>query len=192
MTISTIRILIADPHVLFAEGLSAFLNNPAGNIAVLGIAAGGEETIAMMERCRPDVILMDISMPGADGIETVRRIKAKNADTKVIILSARHDESLVRAALLAGASGYFSKDISPAKLAGALRAADNGIIQLSSGIAESLMRKHGEEKRKPLLKTPAVENKHGGGGGGGYKKNRPAPGINPTGTGYMYPRCGRL
>ncbi|MDR0602113.1 MAG: response regulator transcription factor [Treponema sp.] len=160
-----LKILLADDQILFAESLRTFLNNYARDLAVLGIALNGREAVAMAAEMEPDVILMDIRMPEMDGVEAVKLIKPRQPGIKIIMLSTYHEDALVRSALLAGASGYLLKDISPTELIAAIRALRSGIMQISPEIARMLVEElyRGERKsggnRAPLR------------GAGGEKEN---------------------
>jgi DNA-binding NarL/FixJ family response regulator len=159
MTGKKLKLLLADDQVLFAESLRTFLNNYADDMTVAGIAANGKEAVSMAETMHPDIILMDIRMPEMDGVEAVREIKPKYPDIKIIMLSTYHEDALVRSALLAGASGYLLKDISPTELITAIRALNSGIMQISPELAHSLVQEQYRpgDSRKPLLvkKLPA-------------------------------------
>ncbi|MDR2160060.1 MAG: response regulator transcription factor [Treponema sp.] len=150
-----LKILLADDQILFAESLRTFLNNYAGDMSVAGIAKDGKEAVAMAAECRPDIILMDIRMPEMDGVEAVRQIRHRHPAIKIIMLSTYHEDELVRSALLAGASGYLLKDISPTELIAAIRALKSGIMQISPEIARSLVaeryRGDGTKPPKPLI-----------------------------------------
>jgi DNA-binding NarL/FixJ family response regulator len=153
-----LRLLLADDQILFAESLRTFLNNYADDMTVTGIAKNGNEAAAMAEEQRPDIILMDIRMPGMDGVEAVRKIKPLHPEIKIIMLSTYNEDALVRSALLAGASGYLLKDISPTELIAAIRALKNGIMQISPEIVRGLVQDLVTERyspgseRKPLVK----------------------------------------
>jgi DNA-binding NarL/FixJ family response regulator len=157
-----LKLLLADDQILFAESLRTFLNNYAADMTVTGIAKNGDEAVAMAEEDRPDIILMDIRMPGMDGVEAVRKIKPLHPEIKIIMLSTYHEDALVRSALLAGASGYLLKDISPTELIAAIRALKNGVMQISPEIVQSLVQDLVTERfspgseRKPLLKKNAA------------------------------------
>jgi DNA-binding NarL/FixJ family response regulator len=157
-----LKLLLADDQILFAESLRTFLNNYATDMTVMGIAKNGNEAVAMAEEDRPDIILMDIRMPGMDGVEAVRKIKPLHPEIKIIMLSTYHEDALVRSALLAGASGYLLKDISPTELIAAIRALKNGVMQISPEIVQSLVQDLVTERyspgseRKPLLKKSAA------------------------------------
>jgi DNA-binding NarL/FixJ family response regulator len=152
-----LRILLADDQILFAESLCTFLNNYASDMAVTNIAMNGKEAVAFARQDKPDIILMDIRMPEMDGIEAVRIIKLRQPEIKIIMLSTYHEDDMIRSALLAGASGYLLKDISPTELIAAMRAIKGGIMQISPEIVKSLVKEqYVPEKRKPLLSSPAT------------------------------------
>jgi DNA-binding NarL/FixJ family response regulator len=149
-----LKILLVDDQMLFAKSLHVFLNNYAKDMEVIGIAANGKEAVDMADTHHPDIILMDIRMPEMDGVEAVRRIKPLHPQIKVIMLSTYQEDALVRSAILAGASGYLLKDISPTELITAIRAMNSGIMQMSPEIARMLVaEKDRGEDRKPLLKA---------------------------------------
>jgi DNA-binding NarL/FixJ family response regulator len=153
-----LKILLADDQILFVESLRTFLNNYAEDMTVTGIAVNGKEAVAMAKQDKPDIILMDIRMPEMDGIEAVKAIKPVCPEVKIIMLSTYHEDELVRSALLAGASGYLLKDISPTELIAALRALNGGVIQISPEIARALVNERlNAEKRKPLLARSTAE-----------------------------------
>lgn len=99
-----IRVVIADDHHLVRQGIRALLER-AGDVAVLGEAADGAEALALVERLRPDVLVIDIAMPHLNGLEAVARLRGGAAKTGALILSMYADESLVRQALRNGAKG---------------------------------------------------------------------------------------
>jgi DNA-binding NarL/FixJ family response regulator len=110
-----IRVLIADDHRLFAEALEAIL---AGDerFSVVGHAGDGREAVRLAQEARPDVVLMDISMPVMDGIEAARRIRADRPETSVLMLTGSNSRDDVDRARKAGASGYVTKDRIAAEL----------------------------------------------------------------------------
>jgi DNA-binding NarL/FixJ family response regulator len=153
---SKLKILLADDQILFAESLRTFLNNYADDMTVTGIARNGREAVAMAVQEQPDIILMDIRMPELDGVEAVREIKPRHPEIKIIMLTTYHEDALVRSALLAGASGYLLKDITPKELIAAIRALNSGIIQISPEAAKNLVREQsGAGARRPLISSPA-------------------------------------
>jgi len=139
MADSGLRILLVDDQFLFAETLSTLLNNYAEDIIVLGIAENGEKAVAMARESRPSIILMDVRMPKMDGVEAVRIIKSEFPEIRIIMLSTYREDALVRSSLMAGASGYLLKDVSPTELITAIRALNSGIMQISPEIVKQLI-----------------------------------------------------
>jgi DNA-binding NarL/FixJ family response regulator len=153
-------ILLADDKKLFAESLRTFLCNYAEDMAVLDIALNGKEAVFMAGKYRPDVILMDVRMPEMDGVDAVKIIKQKHPNIKIIMLSTYHEDEFVRAALMAGASGYLLKDISPTELILAIRALKNNIIQVSPEIIKDMVQQkynRKEDSRDPLNSVSVAE-----------------------------------
>ena len=103
-----IRVLIADDHALFRQGLRSLLETVDG-IEVAGEAEDGRGILEMAGSLSPDLVLMDIAMPGCDGLEATRRLKARYPGVKILIISMHADHPFVRQALKAGASGYIFK-----------------------------------------------------------------------------------
>ena len=134
----TIRILIADDHPLFRDGLRALLES-VQDTSVVGEAATGDEAIAQAQAVRPDVILMDIKMPGVNGIEATRRIIQSNSGIKVLMLTMFDDDASVFAALRAGARGYLLKGARQDETLRAIRAVANGEVIFGPGIAQRMM-----------------------------------------------------
>jgi DNA-binding NarL/FixJ family response regulator len=141
MTGQGLRILLADDQVLFAETLCTLLNNYAGDLEVIGIAENGEKAISMTREHKPDIILMDVRMPLMDGVEAVKRIKEEFPNIKIIMLSTYQEDDMVRSSLMAGASGYLLKDISPTELITAIRALNSVVMQISPEIVKQLIMK---------------------------------------------------
>lgn len=117
---SGIRVLLVDDHQVVRRGLRTFLEVQE-DIEVVGEASDGEEGIARAEELGPDVILMDIKMPGTDGIEALRRLRELANPARVLIVTSFTEQRTVVPALRAGAAGYVYKDIDPEALAGAIR-----------------------------------------------------------------------
>jgi DNA-binding NarL/FixJ family response regulator len=141
-----IRVLICDDHAVVREGLTAFLGLQ-DDIEIAGQAADGEEAIARAAKLKPDVILMDLVMPGTDGIEAIKRIRAADPRARIIVLTSFSDDSRVFPAIRAGATGYLMKDVSPRELARAIRLAQAGESLLHPDVARRLMEQvtHGGE-----------------------------------------------
>ena len=114
-----VRVLIADDHRLFAEALRAILGGDR-RIDVVGLAASGNEAVRKAKELEPDVILMDISMPGMDGFEATREILATQSDVQVLMVTGSDARQDVDAARSAGATGYVTKDKIAADLIGAI------------------------------------------------------------------------
>jgi DNA-binding NarL/FixJ family response regulator len=110
-----VRVLIADDHRLFAEALKAILGAEP-SVDVVGLAVTGADAVRQTAELEPDVVLMDISMPGLDGLEATRRILARRPDTHVLIVTGSDARQDVDAARLAGAAGYVTKDRIAAEL----------------------------------------------------------------------------
>ena len=134
----TIRILIADDHPLFRDGLRALLES-VQDTSVVGEAATGDEAIAQAQAVRPDVILMDIKMPGINGIEATRRIIQSNSGIKVLMLTMFDDDASVFAAMRAGARGYLLKGARQDETLRAIRAVANDEVIFGPGIAQRMM-----------------------------------------------------
>jgi len=134
-----IRVLIADDHPLFRDGLRALLNSiPQTNL--VGEAASGEEALKQAITLQPDVILMDIQMPGLNGVDATKLILRSNPDIGVIVLTMFEDDDLVSAALRAGARGYILKGADQTEILRAIGAAVRGEALFGAPIAKRLMR----------------------------------------------------
>jgi DNA-binding NarL/FixJ family response regulator len=135
-----IRVVLADDQELVRSGFAALLGSEEG-IEVVGEAADGLEAVGMAARTRPDVILMDIRMPGLDGIEATRRIVARPdlADVRVVILTTFDLDEYVFEAIRAGASGFLVKDTNATELLRAIRVVASGEALLSPGVTRRLI-----------------------------------------------------
>jgi DNA-binding NarL/FixJ family response regulator len=134
----TIRVLLADDHEMVRAGLASLLGS-ADDIDVVATAADGEEAVAAAAEHRPDVVLMDLSMPGVDGLEATKRITAAQPDVRVVALTSFSDPPQVLGALDAGAVGYLLKDAAPDELRNGVRAAARGESPLSPKAARALV-----------------------------------------------------
>jgi NarL family two-component system response regulator LiaR len=130
----TIRVLIVDDHAVVREGLRTFLELQEG-LQIVGEAADGDEALARTEELNPDVILMDLVMPRLDGVGAMRALRARNASARVIVLTSFLDDERLMPAIEAGAAGYLLKDVEPAELARAIRAAHVGEAILDPTVA---------------------------------------------------------
>jgi DNA-binding NarL/FixJ family response regulator len=138
-----IRVVVVDDHSVVRQGLFAFLNAES-DLEVVGDAGGGEEALELLERLDsegllPRVVLMDLQMEPMDGIELMRRIRARYDEVAVVALTSFGEETRVRAALEAGASGYLLKDADADEVAVAVRVADRGELQLDPLLARALL-----------------------------------------------------
>ncbi|EME98177.1 response regulator [Streptomyces mobaraensis] len=134
----TIRVLLVDDHQVVRKGLRTFLEIQ-DDIEVVGEAGDGAEGVARAEELRPDVILMDVKMPGTDGIEALRRLRALDSPARVLVVTSFTEQRTVIPALKAGAAGYVYKDVDPDALAGAIRSVHAGHVLLQSEVAGALL-----------------------------------------------------
>src|SRR5512138_2039246 len=132
------RILIADDQSLFREGLHTLLSVQP-EFEVVGEAGNGEEVLQMVAEQMPDVVLMDLRMPGVDGVSATRRLHEKYPQVKVIVLTTFDDDENVFEGLRAGAVGYLLKDVSSSKLFEAIRAAARGEYFLLPSITAKIV-----------------------------------------------------
>jgi DNA-binding NarL/FixJ family response regulator len=135
----TIRILIADDHAMVREGIRAFLRL-SSDLEPVGAAADGQEAVDLAHRLRPDLVLMDLLMPGLDGISATAAIRRDLPTVEVVAMSGYLESQLIAEALHAGAVGYLLKDTDPEELHRAVRAAAAGQVQLSPAVAARLVR----------------------------------------------------
>lgn len=151
-----IRVLIADDHAVLRTGLKLLLSAQP-DMEVVGEAAEGGEAMAKARALRPDVILMDLTMPGIGGSEATQRIKDENPGIKVLVLTMHDDPSYLRHLLKAGASGYVVKKSADADLLLAIRAAHRGEVFLDSslagGLVDEVIRPSGIRRRRDAYET---------------------------------------
>ena len=133
-----IRVLVVDDHQVVRRGLRTFLE-VQDDIEVVGEAADGAEGIEQAETLRPDVILLDVRMPGMDGIEALRALRERGSTAKVLVVTSFTEQRTVVPALRAGAAGYVYKDIDPDALAGAIRSVHAGHVLLQPEVAKALL-----------------------------------------------------
>lgn len=133
-----IKVLIADDHAVVREGLSLLLSG-AADVTVAAVAADGAEAVALTAEHRPDVVLMDLSMPGTDGIEATRVIADEHPACAVVVLTTFSDNRRVMDSLEAGAVGYLMKDSTPAQILAGVRAAAQGGSPLDPRVARSII-----------------------------------------------------
>ncbi|MFC9277740.1 response regulator transcription factor [Streptomyces collinus] len=133
-----IKVLIVDDHQVVRRGLRTFLE-VQDDIEVVGEAADGAEGVARAEELRPDVVLMDVKMPGTDGIDALRGLRELDNRARVLIVTSFTEQRTVVPALRAGAAGYVYKDVDPDALAGAIRSVHAGHILLQPEVAGALL-----------------------------------------------------
>lgn len=134
-----VRLLIADDSAAFREGLKALLDTEAG-MTVLGEAADGAEVVALAERLQPDVVLMDLQMPEANGIEATRRIHETSPHIRILVLTMFEDDASVFSALRAGARGYLVKGAMKAEIVRAIRSVHGGEAIFGPAVARRMLR----------------------------------------------------
>src|SRR2546421_957539 len=140
-----IRVLLADDHDVVRRGLTALLDGADG-FAVVGAASDGEEAVALAAEHQPDVVLMDLSMPGVDGIEATRRLLVDRPESRVVVLTSFSDRERILDALDAGAVGYLLKDAEPDELLRGIEAAARGESPLAPKAAKAVLTARAETR----------------------------------------------
>jgi len=144
-----IRLILVDDHDVVRAGLRAFLDNQEG-IRVIGEAASGEEALRVARELRPDVVVMDITMAGMDGLEATRRLRTVCPECKVLALTVHEDKQYFFAMMAAGAVGYVTKQAAAEELVHAVRAVFGGHVYLQPALARWLL----EDYRRLVSKSP--------------------------------------
>ena len=144
---SKITVIIADDHELFRQGTRNLIENEE-DIEVVGEAVNGKEAIEMVEKLKPDIVLMDISMPEVNGIEATKRIKNIRPSTAVIILTAYDNDKYISALLEAGAAGYLLKNVRGTELINAIRSVFTGESVLHPVIAQKVLSRFAPDRGK--------------------------------------------
>ncbi len=153
MTDSKIRVLLIDDHAVLREGLAKLLDGEA-DIEVVGGAAAGEEGLALARETRPDVVLMDLQMPGMDGVSATRALLEEGLGCDVVVLTSYSDGERIVAALDAGAVGYLLKDADPDDVLDGVRAVSRGESPLHPRAARELL---GARKPAPVVQLTGRE-----------------------------------
>ena len=143
-----IRVLIADDHQVVRTGLASLVEGE-DDLTVVGAAVDGDEAVRLVAEHSPDVVLMDLSMPGVDGVQATRRIVASHPSTVVVVLTSFAEAKRVLEAIDAGASGYLLKDAEPSEVFAAVRAAARGESPLDPRAARVLLK-----SRSPGISPP--------------------------------------
>jgi DNA-binding NarL/FixJ family response regulator len=152
-TAKRIRVIIAEDHAVVREGTRQLLEREA-DLEVVGEAGDGAAAVALVDRVKPDVAIMDISMPVMTGIEATKQIKAKHPETAVLILSAYDDDPYVFALLEAGAAGYLLKDVPSADVVRAVRLVHSGEPVLHPAIARKVLAKFAGPTEEAAAERP--------------------------------------
>ncbi len=138
MSLEPVRVLIVDDHPVYRDGLTRLLSELPG-FDVVGTAGDGNQAVELADLLAPDVIIMDLRMPGLDGIEATRRITATNPDIGIVVLSMFEDDELVFAAVRAGARGYLLKDADDEQIGAVVRGIARGEAIFGPGTAQRLL-----------------------------------------------------
>ncbi len=134
-----VRLLLADDHALFRSGVRALLEGLAG-YEVVAEAADGEDALRLCRELRPDIVVLDIGLPGLTGLEVAQRLREEKAEIRILIVSAHSDEEYVRQALRLEVDGYLSKDSTTEELEVALKAVERGSSFLSPTVSRQVVR----------------------------------------------------
>jgi DNA-binding NarL/FixJ family response regulator len=153
-----LRILIADDHRLFRSGVRVLLE-AMPDLEVVGEATSGDEAVALTETLEPDVVLMDLKMPGTGGVEATRRILEKRSGTRVLVVTMFEDDASVFTALRAGARGYVLKDAHKEEMLRAIRAVGSGEAIFSAGIAARVVEFFGNRAAIPRASLPLLTDR---------------------------------
>ena len=146
----SIRVLVVDDHPVIASGLEAMLF-AAEDLELAGAAGSAEDAVRFCDQNCPDVILMDLKMPGTSGIDAIRMILARHPQIRIIALTSFRDSELVQAALKAGATGYILKNTTAVELIAAIRVAHQGQATLSAEVTQVLVQSAVNPPHKPDL-----------------------------------------
>ncbi|MEM8828598.1 MAG: response regulator transcription factor [Cyanobacteria bacterium P01_G01_bin.19] len=136
--ISTIRILIVDDQNLMRETIQMYLEH-AKDIEVVGYAHNGTTAISQIEQLKPNVVILDLEMPGMDGLSSIKAIGDRFPETKILVFSSHEDRARINQAIAAGAKGYLVKGTPGEELANAVRSLNKGYFQLGPGLMEKLV-----------------------------------------------------
>jgi DNA-binding NarL/FixJ family response regulator len=160
--IEKLRVLLADDHPMFCEGLIASLQS-VEHLEVTGQASDGQQAVQMAEELQPDIILMDVNMPGMNGIEAAREIISQSPHIGILMLTMFDDDSSVFAAMRAGARGYLLKGANKQEIVRAIEVVSSGEVIFGSSIARKMMyyfdRMTGKASAHPLLPQLTVRER---------------------------------
>ncbi len=145
---SEIRILLVDDHAMFRAGIKALLEDEA-RFTVIGEAASGDEAVDEVRSLKPDVVVMDLSMPGSNGLEATRRIAALGLDTRVLVLTVHAEEEYLVPVVEAGASGYLTKTSADTDLVEAIKVVARGEVFLPPRATRLLLQQYRASESDP-------------------------------------------
>jgi DNA-binding NarL/FixJ family response regulator len=151
-----IRVMVVDDHAIVRQGLERLIGT-ADDLQLVGMAADGAAAVELAHEQRPDVVLMDLSMAGLDGVEATRQIVTENADVHVVVLTSFGEEQRISDALQAGAHGYLLKHIDPDDLLAAIRSAHAGDVPLDPRAGRVLLDQRRRQGRADDLTPREVE-----------------------------------
>lgn len=144
----TIRVLIVDDHAIVRTGLRALIKGEPG-MELIGEATCGEDALSMAKTLRPDVMVLDLSLPDLDGIQVTRQMKSAQPDVRVLILTVHEDEALLREAIRAGASGYIIKHAAESELISAIHSVKIGDLYIHPRMIRGLL----SESESPTVRS---------------------------------------
>jgi DNA-binding NarL/FixJ family response regulator len=157
MAESRIRVLLVDDHILLRKGLASVLT-PERGFEVVGEASDGQEALERAQTLMPDLILMDIYMPGMSGLEATRRIKAVLPHVKIVILTVSEEDKDLFEAIKGGAQGYILKKIAPRALCTTLKSVFQGEASISGRMAAKILGEFARQGRQPSPGSPPTTN----------------------------------
>jgi DNA-binding NarL/FixJ family response regulator len=155
VTAASIRVVVADDQRVVRDGLTMLVGLIDG-VEVVGTAADGAEAVELVERQRPDVVLMDLRMPRMDGVEATRQIRSRTPDTNVLVLTTYADDDSLFPALQAGARGYLTKDASAEEIEHAIRALVAGQTHLDPAVQQRLVSAVLDTRHGPTAEPPPL------------------------------------
>lgn len=144
-----IRVLIADDHPVVRQGLRTFLG-VQDDMEVVGEGGDGAETVSLAESLAPDIILLDLKMPGVDGLTALRELRERGVEARVLVLTSAGERARVLPVVRAGAAGYLYKDVDPQALVQAIRAVHDGHVLFAPEAADAMMASDDDKGATPL------------------------------------------
>jgi DNA-binding NarL/FixJ family response regulator len=153
-----IELLIADDHPTFRRGLRALLRNEP-SVTIVGEVETGDDAVAFAERLQPQIILMDVQMPGCNGVEATRRVLAQSPHIRILMLTMFDDDDMVFAAMQAGARGYLLKGADKGEILRAVRAVASGEAIFGPAIAARMIRFFAPRSAKPARPFPELTDR---------------------------------